>query len=333
MRNHLTSLFLSFVNGSSPIPDQIRLTLEGESAKWFRGVWISGIVVALGCCLEVWEITFDLRNWRRHRKGAELLRDNPGSWKYPLAALGLFLVVGGIVGETVFEVLASNADAAIRSHESDVISAADTSAATANGKAVDAEGRLGPLEKEAAQLNKDAEGERLARVQVEAGIAWRRLTDKQKIDIGKRLRDHHVSQVTSVWFLSGDAEGSNFAADIAEMLRDANLQVLPPRPMGPQMQGQRVTTADRIDRWMTGVEVESTTDEASISLADAVVEELNAAGFDAQKFGTSDAPVALAKDIGPNVIVSIAPRPKGPQGEYKLQAEREVKQNKKSKMQ
>jgi hypothetical protein len=146
IRNNLTSLFLSLVYASSAI-DPIREHLEAESAKWFRGAWISGIVVALGCMFEIWEIVFDLRNWRRYRKKQNLAPDNPGSWMYPIAALGLFLVVGGIVSETIFEVLASNSDAAIRSHESDVLSEAEAKTAIADRKAEDAENEAGELHK------------------------------------------------------------------------------------------------------------------------------------------------------------------------------------------
>jgi hypothetical protein len=129
MRNHLASLFLSFITTS---PDPVRIALESDSARWFRGVWISGIVVAVGCGLEIWEVAVDLTNWRRHRKKLQSIPDNPGSWRYPMAALGLVLVVGGIVSETVFEVLASNSDSDIRSHESDVLSIAEQNAGNAN---------------------------------------------------------------------------------------------------------------------------------------------------------------------------------------------------------
>lgn len=128
MRNHLTSLFLSLISGSSS--DPIRLSLEAASAKWFRGVWISGLVVALGCMFEIWEVTFDLRNWWRHRKNQGLAPENPGSWMYPMAALGLFLVVGGITAETVFEVLDANIESQIRSHESERVSRAESEAAS-----------------------------------------------------------------------------------------------------------------------------------------------------------------------------------------------------------
>jgi hypothetical protein len=151
MRNHLTSLFLSFIIAS---PDPLRIALEVDSAKWFRGVWISGIVVAIGCGLEIWEVVVDLRNWRRYRNKLPAIPDNPGSWLYPMAALGLALVVGGIVSETIFEVLASNADAAIRSHESDVVSIAENDVAIANKQAGLANERAGNAEKQTAELQK-----------------------------------------------------------------------------------------------------------------------------------------------------------------------------------
>lgn len=147
MRNHLTSLLLSLIYGSSLIADSIRLSLETESARWFRGVWISGIVVALGCMFETWEIAFDLRNWWRHRRRTDPLPDNPGSWRYPLAAVGLFLVVSGIVSETIFEVLDANVESQLRSHASNVLSDAESRAATAEGNAAKAQKDLAELQR------------------------------------------------------------------------------------------------------------------------------------------------------------------------------------------
>jgi len=89
--------------------------------------------VAFGCVLDAWEVAIDLINWRRARRNPKLepLFENPGSWRYPLAALGLFLVVRGIVSETVFEVLNSNVESQLRSYESDKITAAESKAADA----------------------------------------------------------------------------------------------------------------------------------------------------------------------------------------------------------
>ena len=149
MRNHLTSLFLSLIIASS---DSLRATLEADSAKWFRGVWISGIVVAIGCGLEVWEVVFDLKNWWRYREKRELLRDNPGSWRYPMAALGIFLVVGGVVGETVFEVLDSNVESQMRKHASDITTDAESKVAGAIERASEADLKRAELENRIADI-------------------------------------------------------------------------------------------------------------------------------------------------------------------------------------
>src|ERR1017187_1339146 len=97
MRNHLISFALSFISESiSEAPDPARLSLEAESARWFRDLLISGGVVALGCLLEIWETAVSLRNWFRARRGLEV-SENQSSWGIPVAALGLLLVVSGVV--------------------------------------------------------------------------------------------------------------------------------------------------------------------------------------------------------------------------------------------
>jgi hypothetical protein len=286
----------------------VRLSLEAESAKWFGRSLISGGVVAFGCLLEVWETAVSLRNWFRARRGLEV-KENPKSWGIPIAALGLLLVVGGIVAEVAYEGLASNADARLRAHESDVLSAAETNAGEANERAGNAEER-------AAQLSKDVEAEHLARVRIEAGVQWRHLSKAQEDGMSKRLRLLRSTVAVTVWFSAGDAEGSGFAADIAGMLREANLRVLPPRtlqPPGPE----NGTFNDPIGHWETGVEVESTDDPPSVALADAIINELEHGGFNVEKI-QSDAPASLVKQFGPNVILGVVSRPNGPQGEAKL---------------
>jgi hypothetical protein len=203
MRNHLISLFLSFMYESS-ITDPYRLSLEATSAKWFRGVWISGFVVALGCALETWEVAFNLKNWWRARKRRDLLQDNPGSWRHLLAALGLFLVVGGIVGETIFEVLDSNVESQLRTHASDLISDADQKTAIADGEAGDAETK-------AAQIQKEAEDEQVKRVKLEIELAKlkapRVLTQAQQSELVKELKPFSGTPITiNFEFTDGEAK-------------------------------------------------------------------------------------------------------------------------------
>ena len=77
----------------------------------------------------------------------------------------------------------------------------------------------------------------------------------------------------------------------------------------------------------TGVIVQSTKDQRSRSLADSIIKELNSRGFDARRQTNppfDDKPM-------PQVWVNVEPRPEGPQGEFKLQAEREAKTKKTAK--
>jgi hypothetical protein len=333
MRNHLTSLFLSFMYGSA-IPDAYRLGLEAASAKWFRGVWISGTVVAVGCMAEIWEIAFDLRNWWRFKKDWEPLKENPGSWMYPLAAFGLFLVVGGIVGETVFEVLDSNVESQLRSHASDVISDAESRAADANDKAVGAEKHATALDNSTQQLKTDeatarreAESEKLKRAQIEASVAFRSLTDQQKKDIGSALGQFKSQAGASLWFPAEDIEAELFADDIAEALRSGGIIVQPPAGIVTMRGAGKFN--DPIVRADAGVMVQSTKVGGSPQFALAVIDELNKCGFDARRQTT---PPFDEHSSFPEIWINIEARPKGPQGEYKLQAVREAKEKAKSKI-
>ena len=223
MRNHLISLSLSFIIDSTSAPDPVRIALETESAMWFRDLLISGGVVAFGCLLELWETAVSLRNWFRARRGLEV-NENPRSWGIPIAALGLLLVIGGVVAEVAYEGLSSSADARLRSHESDVLSAAETIAATADKKAADAEERAGKLEKEAARLNKEAEDEHMARVRLEAEIQPRRLSSEQVKGITDSLKPY-AGKTVMVATYSQDVEAMVLAIQIEEALGKAKIKV------------------------------------------------------------------------------------------------------------
>jgi hypothetical protein len=240
MRAHLTSLFLSLVY-ASPAIDPIRVRLEAESAEWFRGVWISGIVVAIGCGLETWEVALDLGNWWRHRKKRDLLGDAPGSWRYPMAALGLFLVVGGIVGETVFEVLDANIESQIREHGSDITSDAETKAAEANKAAGEATDRatkaasgniqlgleLARQKSRAAAAERALESEKTDRLKLEALVSPRRLTVDEQRQIGAKCAyfkaNNSPYRRIIVESYGMDAEGKTLATQITSSLVSARL--------------------------------------------------------------------------------------------------------------
>lgn len=110
--------------------------------------------MAFGCLLEIWETAVSIRNWLRARKGLEL-NENPKSWAIPIAAIGLLLVIGGVVAEVAYEGLSSNADAKLRSHESEVLSTAETKAGDADERASLADDRAGQALKEQERLKNE----------------------------------------------------------------------------------------------------------------------------------------------------------------------------------
>lgn len=143
----LLSMILS--NGSTSAVDTVRLSLEADSAFWFRLVKYSGYAVAAGCLLEGPETFVTIKRWwllRFRDIEREETKEDKKSWIVPCGAVGLIVIVLGIVAETYFEGKVSDADARIREHESQVVSAAEADAASANGRAADAEKRAGKLE-------------------------------------------------------------------------------------------------------------------------------------------------------------------------------------------
>jgi hypothetical protein len=172
----------------------------------------------------------------------------------------------------------------------------------------------------AAEANRIAEDEKLARVKIEARVAWRRITKQQQEEIGSSLGHHFSNQGVSVWFNAGDTEGSSFAADIAEALQAAHtLRVYSPASILSLQEGGRLT--EPIKQVETGVILQSTKDERSRSLADAIIRELTVRGFDAAR--RSDPPFDPSPI--PQVWVNVEPRPEGPQGEFKLAAQQDKK--------
>src|SRR5690242_13901961 len=125
----------------------------------------------------------------------------------------------------------------------------------ANEKAGQANERAGELEKDAATLRKEAEDERLARVKIEASVAWRRLTDQQKAEIGTSLK-RFSNQGVSFWSNAGDVEAQLFAADIAEAVtRAGTLHVYAPAQFMKMMEGGAGNLGKPIKRADTGVVV------------------------------------------------------------------------------
>ena len=99
----LSLLSLIFSNDSV---DKFLLSLEANSAFWFRLVKYSGYAVALGCVLEAPETFVTIKRWwllRFRNEDREETIKEKRSWIIPIAAIGLIIIVSGIVAETFFE--------------------------------------------------------------------------------------------------------------------------------------------------------------------------------------------------------------------------------------
>jgi hypothetical protein len=126
-----------------------------------------------------------------------------------------------------------------------------------------------------------------------------------------------------IWFNSSSTEAELFADDIAEALRAGDIVTNAPGGI-MELRESGGKFREPIVKATTGVIVQATNDDPARRFATSLIAELNRRGFDAIR--QKDPPFGTSKF--PQIWVNIEPRPKGPQGEYKLQAEREAKAKK-----
>jgi hypothetical protein len=207
------------------LPDSEVASLKSALHCWEWFGYASTAVVGLGCIGEfVAEFT-------------PLPKNDPS--KHKLARLSLVILILGIGGELLSAVRTSNLSG-------ELIANIEERAADAEQKAGEANDRASANEKEAARLTKLAEDEHLARVKIEARVAWRHLTDKQKAEIGTKLGDFSNQEGASLWYLTGDTEAVMFAIDIAEALKRAHIAVQPPADMMEMHESGALATPSNI---------------------------------------------------------------------------------------
>lgn len=249
-------------------------------------------------------------------------------WAKTLVKVGWILIVIGVAGEGVFEVYLTRADGILSTFDNILLtearkeaSDAVLGAATANIQVAEARQRTAELEREAAGLREQTEAERLARVKIEAAVAFRSLDDNQKRDIGTALAHFGSIAGASMWFVNGSTESELFADDIAEALRSAHIHTTTVGGIMEMAEGGGHWD-EPIKPSNTGVEIASTSNPVAHDLADVLLKELTSRGFDATR-----RPDQKSERNPPGLViwVTVLARPKGPQGEFKLQAEREAK--------
>lgn len=179
------------------------------------------------------------------------------------------------------------------------------------------DGEYAALNKEAARLRKQAEDEAMARVEIEDRVAWRKLSDKQQLEINTRLIRFSGQYVTVMYTPRDDQEAGLFSSDIKHVLGMAMWDTTAPQMRGDNPAGGILASAPAsID---TGVTVERTDDAASKRSSRALCDELIRNGFDCRV-----SPKFLGQ-FKPVVWVTVEHRPEGPQGEGKLRPQRTKK--------
>jgi hypothetical protein len=296
------------MDASSLAKDLDNLEKSWSSLDSWLNFWT--ILVVVGVAVELLVIITEYaHDWQDFRRGTIHSPGRPSILVFGFGFLGAALVAIGVAGEFRIHVKAGKIESDMRSKSRELVGIAQHDAAGANREA-------GQLRKDAEGLKKAAEDEKLARVTIEARVAWRRLTDRQKTEIGAALGQRFSNQGVSFWYSAGDAESSWFASDLAEAARAAHtLRVYPPGAIMSLMESGR--PGDPIRRSLTGVRVQSTRDERSRQLADAIIHELIVRGFDAAR------PTDPDSNPVPQVWVNVDHRPDGPQGEFKLAAQKQ----------
>jgi hypothetical protein len=312
------------------VDDLIHAGFEAYRASCFNWLLFATALVVLGLVLEgpeLWEeIRTIIRRWRfRHGLRSSSEEHGP-DWVKLLAFVGWILIVLGVAGEYVADSFVSKADGFVQTFDETLLAEAERAsseailgASAANRQVAVARQRTAELENGAAQLRKEAEDERLARAKIEARVAWRHLTDDQQQDIARQLGDFSNAEGASFWSQAGDTEAGMFAADLANAVKLAHIVVQPPGEIVTMQASGKF--GDPIRKLTVGVTVLPTKDDRSLELAKALIQVLNARGFDATR--QTDPP--FKPEMAPQIEVFVHPRPEGPQGEYKLEAESQAK--------
>jgi outer membrane murein-binding lipoprotein Lpp len=300
-----------------------------DTSSWEYAGFVFTFLVFAGVVLELWVIRHewreDMETWALSYFGVSRSPARPSLTKLRIEIASVLLIGLGIAGELAvgIEVASINLklrgkESELRSKNAELRSKSDQLLALVTQKAAEAQQKAG-------EANEKAESEHLARVRIEAAVAWRSLDDKQKQEIGAALASFSPKAGASIWYDSSSTEAQMFADDIAEALRYGHITTTNVGGMMSMAEGGKWNGP--IVKGQTGVMVQSTNIPAAIEFASAVIKELSSRGFDATR--TKDPP--FEKGTGPVVWINVEGRPKGPQGQYKLQAEQQAKAKKQAK--
>jgi hypothetical protein len=267
-------------------------TLESRSEFWEKSLpWFTGLVV-LGLVADVvviiWERRDDIAAYRRWVYQGFHPAERPSRWKFALELVASTAILLGVAGELWAGAAIAFVNGQLRNK---------------NAELRDKSNQLVAL------LQKETEGERSARVKLEALVAWRRLSKEQQSVIAAHLKQFGGIRV-GISYLGGNPEASQFAYDIAAALHAAQWNKYPLEPFslfGGYGGGVYPLHPS------TGVNV-STTRERGRNASEALQRELCSMGFDTAV--TPKPPVTKSDGTEPtvDVVVLVVARPIASQG-------------------
>jgi hypothetical protein len=166
------------------VDDLIRSNLEAFAAQWFWWLIALTAIVAFGLFLELPEIWYEtIESLKELFHCGNNHERRPSPWAKIAGAFGWLLIVVGVGGECIAEGFLFKADGLVVKFDEIVLMDTTTKAGTALERAATGELtarafqlQIAKANDRAAQLEKEAEAERLERTKLEAIIAPRSLT-------------------------------------------------------------------------------------------------------------------------------------------------------------
>lgn len=208
---------------------------------WFSRQWWFSASVILGLVLEGGELWYEMVSVTRSRiprfRYRIVLLESRVEYAKAAAIIGWIFIIVGLLGEL-------KASSRIEDLSASIQECSDAKVREAMLEASEANERASKNEKEAAQLNKAAEDERLARIQLQERVAWRTISPTDIARIGSKLRVHRGIRI-AVSTLAGNEEAVSFAEDVGAIFTTARwsfLGVVPMGNLGVQRFGLRIST-------------------------------------------------------------------------------------------
>lgn len=156
------------------------LNLEHQSDALRFWLWFSTAIVVFGIFLELIVLIKEHREKIRDWKRATIRTpEKPSLWFFVFEVAATLLVFAGVAGELAVGVRSEDINTKLRDKNGKRFSLVQQKADSATNRAAALEREAGYLHKEAARLNKQAEDERVARVQMQALVSARHIPAKE----------------------------------------------------------------------------------------------------------------------------------------------------------